>query len=73
LGSYIAYLKLHTLVIIFSSIKAQEQTNPWLNILATFYSLVLGSYIAYLKLHTLVIVFSFAKVQELTNLYHAIL
>ena len=35
LDSYIAYLKLHTLVIIFSSTKAQEQTNPWFNILAT--------------------------------------
>jgi len=38
-SSYIAYLKLHMLVVISSSTKAQEQTNPWLNILATIFSL----------------------------------
>jgi len=38
-SSYIAYLKLHMLVITSSSTKAQEQTNPWLNILATIFSL----------------------------------
>ena len=38
-SSYIAYLKLHMLVIIFSFTKAQEQTNPSFNILATNFSL----------------------------------
>ena len=36
-SSYTAYLKLHMLVIISSPTKAQEQTNPWLNILATIF------------------------------------
>ena len=38
-SSYIAYLKLHKLVTISFSTKGQEQTNPWLNILATIFSL----------------------------------
>ena len=37
LDSYLTYLKLHTLVIISSSTKAKEQTNPWLDILATIF------------------------------------
>ena len=38
-SSYTIYLKLHMLVIIFFFTKAQKQTNPWLNILATYFLL----------------------------------
>ena len=38
-SSYIVYLKLHILVVIFFFFQAQEQTNPWPKILATFFSL----------------------------------
>ena len=44
-NSYTAYLKLHMFIIISSSTKAQEQTNPWFNILATIFSL------EYISLH----------------------
>jgi len=60
------------LVITSSSMKAQEQTNPWLNILATIFSLEyyffgLNSYMIILKLYTLVIIFFFTKAQKQTN------